>query len=246
VEISAKTVMLTGGVRIGQEVVKQLAAAGANRFLLTYHHSQDTMKKLAAELMAMGATAIAHPMDATSPISVTEAVKIAMDAYGGIDILLNLASTYHARVTAELTLTEWQLDLNANATSTFLCMQAVAPLMRHQGAGRIINFADWTVASGRVNYPAYAAYYAAKKTVIGLTEAFALEYAPEILINCIAPGPILSPQDLPAQTAAEIAATTPLGRWGGATEIAEAVKFLIRTNFVTGECIRVDGGRHLR
>jgi NAD(P)-dependent dehydrogenase (short-subunit alcohol dehydrogenase family) len=118
--------------------------------------------------------------------------------------------------------------------------------MRAAGGGRIINIADWTAASGRPRYPGYSAYYAAKKAVLGLTEALALELAPDILVNAIAPGPILAPPDLTDEEKHEVEKATPLGRWGGAEEIIKAVKFLIETNFVTGECIRVDGGRHLK
>ena len=82
--------------------------------------------------------------------------------------------------------------------------------------------------------------------VLGLTEALALELAPDILVNAIAPGPILAPPDLTAEEDAEVKRATPLGRWGGAEEVAKATLFLIETDFVTGECIRVDGGRHLR
>jgi NAD(P)-dependent dehydrogenase (short-subunit alcohol dehydrogenase family) len=81
--------------------------------------------------------------------------------------------------------------------------------------------------------------------IIGLTEALALELAPEILVNTIAPGPILAPPGLSEKESQEVQRNTPLKRWGGSIEIAKAVLFLIETDFITGECIRVDGGRHL-
>ncbi|MGI8783853.1 MAG: SDR family oxidoreductase, partial [Acidobacteriota bacterium] len=89
-------------------------------------------------------------------------------------------------------------------------------------------------------------YYVAKMSVLGLTEALALELAPEILVNAIAPGPILPPPDLSKEEYDEVARATPLGRWGGPEEIARTAVFLLETDFVTGECIRVDGGRHLK
>ena len=101
------------------------------------------------------------------------------------------------------------------------------------------------VASGRPRYRGFLTYYTAKKAVIGLTEALALELAPEVLVNAIAPGPIVAPPEMSGEEAAEVEKATPLGRWGGAAEIAKAVLFLVETDFVTGECIRVDGGRHL-
>ena len=81
--------------------------------------------------------------------------------------------------------------------------------------------------------------------MLGLTERLALDLAPDILVNAIAPGPILAPPDLTSEEDAQVLGATPLARWGGAQEISKAVLFLIETDFVTGECIRVDGGRHL-
>lgn len=237
--------MLTGGARIGRGVALWLARAGARHFLLTYNRSERAMTETADALTEMGAQVTVRHMDATRATDVAQVVAAAIANYQSIDILINMASTYEARDIESLTIDTWRADLDNNATTTMLCMAAVAPLMRKRGSGRIINFVDWTAASGRVAYHGYAAYYAAKRAVLGLTEAFALEYAPEVLVNAIAPGPILAPPDLDAATAAAVAEKTPLKRWGGSEEIAEAVGFLIRTNFVTGECIRVDGGRHL-
>jgi NAD(P)-dependent dehydrogenase (short-subunit alcohol dehydrogenase family) len=119
--------------------------------------------------------------------------------------------------------------------------------MRRTGGGRVINFADWVARSGRPAYQGYLAYYTAKAAVIALTEALALELAADrILVNAIAPGPIVPPPDLTVEERDEVAASTPLGQWGGETEIVKAVRLLIESDFITGETIRVDGGRHLR
>jgi NAD(P)-dependent dehydrogenase (short-subunit alcohol dehydrogenase family) len=244
-DITDSTVMITGGARIGRRVALALARAGAANFLLSYHQSKSIIEETAEELKKLGAQVIIESMDARRESDVRQSVDNALKNFGAIDILINMASTYQARVIEKISLSEWHDDFDANATSALLCMAAVAPEMRRRGNGRIINFVDWTAASGRVGYHDYATYYAAKCAVLGLTEAFALEYAPEVLINCIAPGPILPPPDLAAEIAAQIAESTPLKRWGGADEIAEAVIFFARSNFITGECLRVDGGRHL-
>lgn len=244
-EISGANVMITGGARIGRGVALWLARQGVRNFLLTYHRSHDAMVELGQELAALNARAEVVAMDATSETDVQAAINRSLESFDRLDVLINMASIYQSRATEGLTLADWRADLDNNATCTFLCMAVAAPIMRRQGRGRIINFIDWTVASRRVNYGKYAAYYAAKGAVLSLTEAFALDYAPEVLINSIAPGPILPPPDLSAEDMAATAAQTPLQRWGGSDEIAEAVGFFIRTNFVTGECIRVDGGRHL-
>ena len=118
--------------------------------------------------------------------------------------------------------------------------------MRAAGGGRILTFADWLAASERPRYPDYLPYYVAKKAVMGLTEALALELASDgILVSAIAPGPILAPPDLSREEREAVEKATPVGRWGGGDEIAKAVLALIDSDFITGETIRVDGGRHI-
>lgn len=244
-DIENTVVMLTGGARIGQEVAISLAKKGAKAFLLTYLTSQSLMEELAKELRALGSKVIIQKVDTSLEIEVDQAIDLAIKEFGQIDVLINMASTYIARQKENLTLRDWFDDYNNNATNTFLCMNRIAPIMRKQGQGRIINFVDWTAASRRTEYTGYSAYYAAKQAVIGLTEAFALEYAPEVLINSIAPGPIIPPQNLSPELITQTAIKTPLKKWGGSREIAKAVEFFISTDFITGECLRVDGGRHL-
>ena len=119
--------------------------------------------------------------------------------------------------------------------------------MRKQGGGRIINFSDWLSKSGRPRYRGFVPYYVAKAGVIGLTEAIALELASDnILVNAIAPGPILAPPETNDEEFSAVERATPLGRWGGETEIAKAVLALLEGDFITGETVRVDGGRHLK
>ena len=121
------------------------------------------------------------------------------------------------------------------------------PHLRRQGGGRVVNFTDWIASSGRPRYKGYLPYYVAKTGVIGLTQILALELAAEgILVNAVAPGPILAPPGTSEEEIAAVEKATPLGRWGGPEPIAAAVRFLVTTDFVTGEVVRVDGGRHVK
>jgi NAD(P)-dependent dehydrogenase (short-subunit alcohol dehydrogenase family) len=125
--------------------------------------------------------------------------------------------------------------------------QAVLPLLRAKSQAHIVNFTDWLPASGRPGYTGFVAYYVAKAGVKALTEALALELAgANILVNAIAPGPIVPPPDMDEDERREVAEATPLQRWGGELEIARAVMLLVTTQFITGETLRVDGGRHVR
>jgi NAD(P)-dependent dehydrogenase (short-subunit alcohol dehydrogenase family) len=140
----------------------------------------------------------------------------------------------------------WDSTLNIDLRAAFLCAKAAVPFMRRAGAGRIVNFSDWVAASGRPRYKDFLAYYVAKRGILGLTEGLALELAPDILVNAIAPGPILAPEGATEEELKTVAAATPVGRWGGENEIVKAVLFLIESDFVTGETLRVDGGRHIK
>jgi NAD(P)-dependent dehydrogenase (short-subunit alcohol dehydrogenase family) len=169
------------------------------------------------------------------------------DAFGRLDVLVNMASIYRPVEFERLTAAEWDVNLAVNLSAAFHCSRAAAPLMRRTGGGRIVNFSDWLAASGRPQYPGFAAYYVAKAGVIALTEALALELAPDrILVNAVAPGPIVPPPGLSEAELREVAEATPLGRWGGEDEVVKAVLLLVGSDFITGETIRVDGGRHLR
>ena len=241
---AGKVAILTGGARIGQAVAKALAARGC-ALGLTYRESREAAEETASLARAAGVGAVTCKVDAREESQVAEAVGKIGSELGRVDILINMASTYSHTPWERMTSRAWSDALDSNAKSAFLFALKAAPWMKRAGAGRIVNFTDWTAVSDRPRYEGYTAYYAAKAAVAGLTETLALDLAPDILVNAIAPGPILAPPDLSAEDGAKVIAATPLRRWGGAEEIAKAVLFLIETEFITGECLRVDGGRHL-
>jgi NAD(P)-dependent dehydrogenase (short-subunit alcohol dehydrogenase family) len=153
---------------------------------------------------------------------------------------------YRAVPFDELTVEDWDEQLDTDLRASFLCARAAVPHMRRAGGGHIVNVADWTAASRRPRYRGYLPYYVAKAGVVALTEALALELAADrILVNAVAPGPIVAPEGASDSERAAVERATPLGRWGGEAEIAHLVLALVTTGFVTGETVRVDGGRHL-
>src|SRR6185369_14032191 len=110
----------------------------------------------------------------------------------------------------------WDAIVNVDLRAAFLCARAAVPHMRKQGGGRIVNFSDWTAATGRPRYVGFVPYYVAKAGAVALTEALALELAPDnILVNAIAPGPIVAPPGTTDEEARAVEQATPLGRWGG-------------------------------
>jgi NAD(P)-dependent dehydrogenase (short-subunit alcohol dehydrogenase family) len=174
-------------------------------------------------------------------------VDTTVDDLGRLDVLVNMASVYKAVPFDELTVDIWNSQMDVDLRTSWLCARAAAPHMRRLRGGRIINISDWLARSGRPRYEGYLPYYVAKAGVAALTEALALELAADqILVNAIAPGPIVAPEDTSNETFAAVERATPLGRWGGEIEIAKMVLALVDSDFVTGETIRVDGGRHLK
>jgi NAD(P)-dependent dehydrogenase (short-subunit alcohol dehydrogenase family) len=237
-----KVALLTGGARIGQVVAHSLAARGCD-LALVYRASRDAAEASAQAAISAGVRAITIQADATDEDQIAAAVEETHRTLERIDILVNMASVYLS--TPDPNETDWSHIMDANARSIFLFATSVAPIMRQSGGARIINFADWLPVSGRPRYRGFVPYYSSKAAVVALTESLALELAPEILVNAIAPGPIVAPPDLTVEENMEVIKATPLQRWGGAAEIAKTVMFLIDSDFITGECIRVDGGRHL-
>ena len=243
---NGKVALITGGKRIGAVVALSLAKADVD-IALVYNRSRAEADETAAEIRRLGCRAFLVQADVTSEEACHHAVAATVRELGRIDILINMASQYVAKPFAALTTADWDRQLAVDLRAAFLFSHAVVPLMKKHGGGRIINFTDWVAASARPRYPGYVPYYVAKSGVKALTEVLALELAhDQILVNAIAPGPILAPPEMSKEESDAVVNSTPLGRWGGEEEIAKAVMFFVNSDFVTGETVRVDGGRHLK
>jgi NAD(P)-dependent dehydrogenase (short-subunit alcohol dehydrogenase family) len=246
VELTNKVALISGGRRIGGVVAGQLAARGVD-VVLGYARSRAEAEQAARGVRASGRRAEIVQADLSQPSGCESLVGTAAAQLGRIDILLNMASVYAHHPFDELTVADWDSALNVDLRASFLCARAAVPYMRRQGGGHIINFSDWTAKSGRPRYRGYVPYYVAKAGVIALTEALALELAGDnILVNAVAPGPILPPPAMSAEELRAVEDATPLGRWGGELEIAKTVLALLDGDFMTGETLRIDGGRHVK
>lgn len=244
--LTNRVVLITGGKRIGQVVARELASRGAD-VAVSYRGSKGEAEATVADVQALGRRALAVAADVGRAADCHALVEAVAGELGRLDVLVNMASIYGAVDFDAMTEQDWQRNIDVNLRSAFLCARAAVPHMRRQGGGRIVNFADWLARSGRPAYKGFVAYYTAKAGVIALTEALALELAgDQILVNAIAPGPILPPPELSAEELEAVARATPVGRWGGPVEIAKAVCALVESDFITGETIRVDGGRHIQ
>lgn len=245
-ELTGKVALITGGKRIGAVIATTLAQAGVD-VALVYNRSLAEAAESETAIQGLGRRALLVQADVTNERACADAVSATMRELGRLDILINMASLYAARPFGELTAADWDRQLAVDLRAAFLFAHAAAPAMKKAGGGRIINFTDWVAASARPRYAGYTPYYVAKAGVKALTETLALELAADqILVNAIAPGPILAPPGMSEEESDSVVKSTPLGRWGGEAEIAKAVMFLVNSDFVTGETIRVDGGRHVK
>ncbi len=243
--LSSCAALVTGTRRIGGTVALHLSRAGA-RVALIYRHSKREAERVLHQIETEGGQALLLQADLTIRDEVGAAVQHLREKWGEIDVMVHAASVYQSKQFDDLDLKDWEDHIEGNLKSSFLCAQAVIPGMRRRGQGRIVFFSDWVAASGRPRYRGYLPYYVSKMGVIGLTQALALELAgDQILVNAIAPGPIVPPPGLTEEEIQEVNRATPVGRWGGEEEIAKIVLSLIESDFITGECIRVDGGRHV-
>ena len=244
-ELTGKVAIITGGKRIGRVVAQVLATRGMD-LVLSYRGSKQEADDTVADVVAAGRRATTVVADVGKPEDCRAIIAHAVTTFGRIDVLVNMASIYRSTPLEAVTVEYWDTDIDVNLRSAFLCAHAAMPHMRAGGGGRIVNFADWLARSGRPHYKGFTSYYVAKAGVIALTESLALEGAHDnILVNAIAPGPIVPPPDMSQDEIDEVARATPVGHWGGEAEIAKAVVLLCETDFITGETIRVDGGRHL-
>lgn len=245
-DVTDKIALITGGRRIGAVVAAELARRGAH-VAIAYRASRTEAEEAAASLRALARRALVVQADLQQPDDCRRVIEETAAEFGRLDILVNMASIYRAKALDDLTVEDWDTQMAIDLRAAWLCSHAAIPHMRRARGGRIINFSDWVARSGRPRYAGYLPYYVAKAGVIALTEALALELAADqILVNAVAPGPIVAPPGTSAADSAAVERATPLGRWGGEIEIAKVVLALVESDFITGETIRVDGGRHVK
>jgi 3-oxoacyl-[acyl-carrier protein] reductase len=188
--LDGKVALITGGKRMGAVIATALAKAGAD-VALVYNRSRAEAEATVAAVQALGRSAVSVQADVSSEQDCAQAVEATVAQLGRLDILINMASLYGSKPFDQLTAADWDRQMSVDLRATFLFARASALVMKRVGGGRIVNFTDWVVASGRPRYPGFLPYYVAKGGVKALTEALALELAPDqILVNAIAPGPI--------------------------------------------------------
>ena len=241
-EIDGKVAIVTGGaVRLGKALALALAEHGA-RVVIHYGSSAAPAQATVRQIQAMGSDALAIQADLSQPGQTPSIVERAATHFGQVDILVNSAAIFEPGTWDDTTEANWDRHFAINLKSPFFLSQAFAVHVGRGRAGHIVNIADWRgVRPGT----GHVAYTLTKAALIAMTKSLAQALAPNIQVNAIAPGMILPP---PGQDQAYLerwAHKIPAQRVGSPEEVARALIFLLRSDFVTGDLIFVTGGQHL-
>lgn len=240
--ISGKAYLITGGARrVGAAIARRLHAKGA-RLALHYRDSAGAATELAAELNGSRAgSVVCLAADLLDTAGLDALVTSAEATLGGLDGLVNNASSFFPTPVGSIDAAAFENLVGSNFRAPLFLMQAAAPMLR-RSRGAIVNITDIHAERPLAGYPLYSA---AKGALMTLTRAMAIELAPTVRVNAVAPGPILWPEDaqFPAAERAAIIEHTLLKRAGSPLDIAAAVEFLLAADYITGQVLNVDGGR---
>lgn len=239
--LSGKSVLVTGGARrIGRAIALVLARSGAD-VTITYRHSADEAVETVDAVEQLGRRGHAIACDVRSEVSVRAAVEAAAGYHGRLDILVNNAAIFETAPLDQLSLEAWDAVFETNARGPFLVSREALRYLR-AARGRIVNLGS---LGGMEPWAGHAHYCASKAALHMLTQTMAKAWAPEVAVNCVAPGWIEIEDESAAsqERAARFAAKTPMRRNGTVEDVAQAVLFFASaTEFITGQILTVDGG----
>src|SRR5882762_228942 len=238
--LAGRVALVTGSAkRLGRAVALCLAEEGAD-VVVHYRSSASEARSAVAEIEKLGQRGYAIAADLTSVADIKRLFDEAAKQFGGLDVLINSAANFLPASVVSTTEEIWDASLDTNLKAALFCAQAAAPLLRRT-RGTIINFAD---TGGLLGWPGYIAHSVSKAGVVMLTKVLAKALAPEVRVNAIAPGTITMPGD-PPEWETDFIKLAPLRRTGKPCDIADAVVFLVQSQFMTGQILVLDGGRTL-
>ena len=236
--------LVTGaGVRLGRAIAEGMGRAGAS-VAAHYHASADGAEATVAALRGTGARADAFQADLAEPAQAEALVDQIERTLGPIHVLVNSAALFERAEFVDTGIDVLERLWAVNARAPFVLAQAVARRMRSRGRGDIVNVLD--IGGALVPWAHYSAYCMTKAALAMLTRCLALELAPEVRVNAVAPGTVLPPDYLDGSALEAIRARIPQRRFGSPEDVVDAVKFLLAgPRFITGQILAVDGGRSL-
>lgn len=246
IDISDQVALVTGSAhRVGKAIALELARSGVH-ILVHYHNSaENTVRNTVHEIKSFGVDAYAVQADISKTDGVDQLFRAVQEHFGRLNILVNSASVFPKGTLEEASLEEWQSALDVNLTGPFLCTRAAVKMMRRNDpvSGVIINICD----RGSVTpWPERAAHGISKAGLWMLTQTAAINFAPDIRVNGVLPGPVLAPPGMSDERWQQIGRDqTLLEEVGEAEDVARAVAYLVSESYLTGALIPVNGGEHL-
>jgi len=241
-DLRGKVALVTGGGRrVGRALALALAGRGST-VAVHYNESETGAREAAQTIAKQKGRAETFAADLTQDEAPADLVKRVVDKLGQLDVLVNSAAIMMRTPFGEIAVSDWDRIFALNLRAPFLLAQAAAPHLRRT-KGAIVNIADLAAFE---TWPSYIPHGLSKSGIVHLTKALARVLAPDVRVNAIAPGTVLLPENLSAKDATHLRQTTPLKRDGSPEDVASAMLFLLDADYVTGETIIVDGGRHVR
>ena len=239
-----KTIFITGAAkRIGKEIAQCFSEMGWN-IIIHYNSSKNDAQVLADEINGTNPdSAITVQGNLDVKEDVEKVINEVRDAFPTIDLLINNASTFYPTPIEDISEEHWDKLVGSNLKGPLFLIKGLKDKLK-ESKGSIINITDTNLSKGVANYSIYSA---AKAGLESITKGLARELAPDIKVNAIAPGAMLEPPDVTwtEEQKSKVISSIPLNRMGSEKDISEAVKFLAKSNYITGQIIKVDGGRSL-
>ena len=240
--LSGRIAIVTGaGRRVGQAIALALGAKGM-KVAVHYNGSAAGAEDTVAQLDAEGASGEVFQADLSTADGPRQLVDAVVRSFGGIDVLINSAAVMERTPFGEVTVEQWDAMMAINLRAPFFVTQAAAPHLKKAG-GVVVNIADLAAYE---TWPAYIPHGISKSGVVHMTRSLARVLAPEVRVNGVAPGTVLLPEDWDKAADERLRQTTPLARTGTPEDVSATVIFLLESDYITGETVIVDGGRHVR
>ncbi len=230
-----------GGIRVGRAIVLALARAGFD-VIIHAHRSLDDARRTQAEVESLGRQAWVEAADLSTPEGPVWLAERVRAQHGHLDLLVNSAAAYEHVDFTEVTRLQFDRMFAVNVSAPFFLTQALVPVLRSAGSAAIVNVTDMAVSHPYTSTHFFSHYVASKAALEQLTKAWALELGPAIRVNAVAPGPVALASDTTEAQRVDMLRRVPLKREGRPDDVAEAVVFLARAPYVTGQTLRVDGG----
>lgn len=241
-QLDGRIALVTGaGRRVGKVIAIGLAARGM-RVAVHYHGSDEGAQSTVAEIGGKGGEARAFGADLTERHAPARLIRDVTAHFGALDALINSAAIMKRTPLDAVDTDSWDAMFALNLRAPFFLVQAAAPALRERG-GAIVNIADLAAFE---TWPGYIPHSLTKVGIVHMTRGLARVLAPEVRVNAVAPGVVLPPDDFGGDETEALRESTPLERLGAPEDVERTVAFLLEEDFITGETIIVDGGRHVR